>query len=39
LEEEGDESWVESEVGKIKGKVKLVQGIRPNTLALSGQFP
>ena len=35
---DGDEIWVESEVGKVKGKVKLCQGIRPDTLAITGQF-
>jgi len=35
---DGDEIWVESEVGKIKGKVKLIQGIRPDTIAIAGQF-
>jgi len=35
---DGDEVWVESEVGKVKGKVKLCQGIRPDTLAITGQF-
>jgi phenylacetyl-CoA:acceptor oxidoreductase len=36
--EEGDEIWVESEVGKVKGEVKLRQGIRPDTLLIAGQF-
>lgn len=35
---DGDEIWVESEVGKIKSKVKLCQGIRPDTLMITGQF-
>ena len=35
---EGDEIWVESEVGKVKRKVKLCQGIRPDTLLITGQF-
>lgn len=36
--EDGDEIYVESEVGKVKSKVKLCEGIRPDTLAISGQF-
>ncbi|MFC2014283.1 molybdopterin-dependent oxidoreductase [Chloroflexota bacterium] len=36
--EYGDEIWVESEVGKVKRKVKLTQGIRPDTLLIPGQF-
>ncbi|MFC2005617.1 molybdopterin-dependent oxidoreductase [Chloroflexota bacterium] len=35
---DGDEIWVESEVGKVKAKVKLCEGIRPDTLAITGQF-
>ena len=35
---EGDEIWVESPVGKVKRKVKLCQGIRPDTLLITGQF-
>jgi len=35
---DGDKIWVESEVGKVKRKVKLCQGIRPDTLAIAGQF-
>jgi len=35
---EGDDIWVESPVGKVKGKVKLVEGIRPDTLLMAGQF-
>ncbi len=34
----GDEVWVESEVGKVKGRVRLAQGIRPDTIAIAGQF-
>ena len=36
--EEGDEIWIESPAGKIKQRVKLVQGIRPDCLLISGQF-
>lgn len=35
---DGDEIWIESEVGKVKRKVKLSQGIRPDTLLIAGQF-
>ncbi len=35
---DGDEVWVESPAGKVRGKVKLVQGIRPDTVAILGQF-
>ncbi len=35
---DGDRIWVESEVGKIRGRVKLIEGIRPDTLAIVGQF-
>ncbi|MFH0913773.1 MAG: molybdopterin-dependent oxidoreductase, partial [Chloroflexota bacterium] len=35
---EGDEIFVESEVGKVRSKVKLCQGIRPDTLLIAGQF-
>jgi phenylacetyl-CoA:acceptor oxidoreductase len=34
---DGDEIWVESEVGKVKGKVKLIEGIRPDTVLITGQ--
>ncbi|MFC1815754.1 molybdopterin-dependent oxidoreductase [Thermodesulfobacteriota bacterium] len=33
-----DVIWVESEVGKVKRKVKLCQGIRPDTLLITHQF-
>ena len=36
--EDGDEIWIESPTGKIKQKVKLCQGIRPDCLLISGQF-
>jgi len=36
--EDGEEIWVESTVGKVKGKVKLMEGIRPDTLLMAGQF-
>lgn len=32
----GDEVWVESPVAKIKNKVKLTQGIRPDCLLITG---
>jgi phenylacetyl-CoA:acceptor oxidoreductase len=35
---EGDEVFVESIAGKVKGKVILRQGIRPDTLLIAGQF-
>jgi phenylacetyl-CoA:acceptor oxidoreductase len=35
---DGDEIWIESTTGKIKQKVKLCQGIRPDCLLISGQF-
>ena len=34
----GDEIWVESPVGKVKGKVRLIEGIRPDTILIAGQF-
>ncbi len=35
---DGDEVTVESEVGKVRGRVKLVHGIRLDTIAIVGQF-
>lgn len=35
---DGDEVWVESQVGKVKRNVKLCEGIRPDTLVIAGQF-
>ncbi|MFC2039713.1 molybdopterin-dependent oxidoreductase, partial [Chloroflexota bacterium] len=35
---DGDEVWVESPVGKIKGRVQLIKGIRPDTILIPGQF-
>ena len=35
---EGDEIWIESPTDKVKQKVKLAQGIRPDCLLISGQF-
>ncbi|MBI4332640.1 MAG: molybdopterin-dependent oxidoreductase [Chloroflexi bacterium] len=35
---DGDEIWVESEVGKVKRKVKLTELIRPDTILITGQF-
>jgi phenylacetyl-CoA:acceptor oxidoreductase len=35
---DGDAIWVESEVGKVNGKVTLRQGLRPDTLLIAGQF-
>ena len=32
--QDGDEVWVESQVGRFKQKVKLMQGIRPDTIAV-----
>ena len=29
---EGDEVWVESDVGRFKQRVKLIEGIRPDTI-------
>lgn len=33
-----DKIWVESPFGKVKRKVKLCEGIRPDTLLITGQF-
>jgi phenylacetyl-CoA:acceptor oxidoreductase len=35
---DGDNIWIENSAGKIKQKVRLVQGIRPDCLLISGQF-
>jgi phenylacetyl-CoA:acceptor oxidoreductase len=35
---DGDMIWIESTTGKIKQRVKLCQGIRPDCLLISGQF-
>jgi anaerobic selenocysteine-containing dehydrogenase len=35
---DGDEIWIESPAGKVKQKVKLCQGIRPDCLLISGMF-
>lgn len=35
---DGDEIWIENNVGKIKRKVTLTQGIRPDTLVVCGQW-
>jgi len=35
---EGDTIWLESPVNKVKGKVTLREGIRPDTLLIAGQF-
>jgi phenylacetyl-CoA:acceptor oxidoreductase len=35
---EGDEIVVESIAGKVRGKVVLREGIRPDTLLIAGQF-
>ncbi|MBI4332633.1 MAG: molybdopterin-dependent oxidoreductase [Chloroflexi bacterium] len=35
---EGDEIWVESPVGRVKGVVTLSEGIRPDTILMAGQF-
>lgn len=34
----GDEVWVESEVGRVQHKVTLCQGIRPDTLLITHMF-
>jgi phenylacetyl-CoA:acceptor oxidoreductase len=36
--EDGDEICVESDVGRVRQKVRLCQGIRPDTLLITGQF-
>ncbi|MDP2726294.1 MAG: molybdopterin-dependent oxidoreductase, partial [Dehalococcoidia bacterium] len=36
--QDGDEVWVENDVGKIKRKVKLTQGIRPDTLLVAVEW-
>ncbi len=35
---DGDEIWVESPFARIKQKVKLIQGMRPDTLQIPGHF-
>ncbi len=35
---DGDEIYVESQVGKVKGKVKLIEGIHPQTVLIEGAF-
>jgi len=35
---DGNMIWIESPAGKVKQKVKLCQGIRPDCLLISGQF-
>ena len=35
---DGDEIYVESRIGKIKGKAKLTEGIRPDTVAISYHY-
>lgn len=35
---DGDEIWLESPVGKIKGRARLIQGIRPDTIQIPGEF-
>jgi len=35
---EGDEIWIESPIGRVKGRVLLRQGIRPDTLVALQQF-
>ncbi len=34
----GDEVWVESEVGKVRRRVRLTECIRPDTVLIAGQF-
>jgi phenylacetyl-CoA:acceptor oxidoreductase len=35
---DGDAVWVETEVDRVRGKVTLRQGIRPDTLLIAGQY-
>ncbi|UCG65904.1 MAG: molybdopterin-dependent oxidoreductase [Deltaproteobacteria bacterium] len=35
---DGDEVWIESDVGKVKGRVRLSEGIRPDTLLIPAEF-
>lgn len=35
---DGEEIYLESKIGKIKAKAKLIEGIRPDTLALSYHY-
>lgn len=35
---EGDAVWVESSAGRVKGKVKLTQGVHPEVVAMAGTF-
>jgi len=35
---DGDEVCVESEVGRVERRVKLSQGLRPDTVVIAGQF-
>ena len=35
---DGEEIFVESPVGRVRGKVKLIEGIRPDTILIAGQF-
>ena len=35
---DGDDVWVESAYGKIKTKAELIQGIRPDTIMILGQY-
>ncbi|MDP2719234.1 MAG: molybdopterin-dependent oxidoreductase [Dehalococcoidia bacterium] len=35
---EGDEIWLESPLGKVKGKVTLSEGIRPDTILIASNY-
>ena len=35
---EGDDVWLENDVGKIKSRVKLREGIRPDVALIAAQF-
>ncbi|MFC1862482.1 molybdopterin dinucleotide binding domain-containing protein [Thermodesulfobacteriota bacterium] len=35
---DGDDVWIESPFGKVRQKVTLIQGIRPDVVLISGQF-
>jgi len=35
---DGDEIWIESAYTRVKGRAKLREGLRPDTIALHGQF-
>jgi phenylacetyl-CoA:acceptor oxidoreductase len=35
---DGDAIWVESPVGRVKGRVRLIEGIRKDTILIAGQY-